>query len=366
MTEELLVNFKNLMQRWFPLTSTVNNRFTDVMNKAGINFSMRDGDVIALSYSDIQYTDVPTDGWVYSAIEGLFNQDTSGDSIPEEIIMYSDVGVIIYENKFFFKYDQENETLDLLNKYHVNLEASNYNPSIDSTITLTANITDEFGNPIPFYPLTLKKNGSSLSQGITNNVGMTTFTYSCFSIGLQCFSINDSNIFVNIAGEAYPVGSIYMSVNNTNPSVLFGGTWERLKDTFLLASGDTYTAGNTGGEATHTLTTDEMPSHTHIQNSHNHTQNSHYHTPPNSSFKFLTTDADIILNSTKRAYTDQSSSGVHYAFASAAKNGIGETNTGGTIATNKSTTATNQDTGGSQAHNNMPPYLTVFMWKRIA
>ena len=46
----------------------------------------------------------------------------------------------------------------------------------------------------------------------------------------------------------YPVGSIYLSVNSANPSTLFGGIWERIKDTFLLASGDTYTAGSAGGK----------------------------------------------------------------------------------------------------------------------
>lgn len=45
----------------------------------------------------------------------------------------------------------------------------------------------------------------------------------------------------------YPVGSIYLSVNATSPAELFGGTWEQIKDTFLLASGDTYEAGSTGG-----------------------------------------------------------------------------------------------------------------------
>lgn len=49
--------------------------------------------------------------------------------------------------------------------------------------------------------------------------------------------------------ECYPVGSIYMSVNSTNPSTLFGGSWERIQDTFLLASGSTYGAGTTGGSA---------------------------------------------------------------------------------------------------------------------
>lgn len=56
----------------------------------------------------------------------------------------------------------------------------------------------------------------------------------------------------------YPVGSIYMSVNSVDPSTLFGGTWERIQDRFLLCAGDSYGAGTTGGSAQATL-----PSHTH-------------------------------------------------------------------------------------------------------
>lgn len=75
-----------------------------------------------------------------------------------------------------------------------------------------------------------------------------------------------NNVFVSKPNEThvsildfiYPVGSIYMSVNAANPGELFGGTWERIKDRFLLSAGDTYAAGNTGGSAKATL-----PSHTH-------------------------------------------------------------------------------------------------------
>ena len=67
----------------------------------------------------------------------------------------------------------------------------------------------------------------------------------------------------NLNNKIYPVGSIYISVNSTSPASLFGGTWEQLKDRFLLSAGNTYTAGSTGGEANHTLTVDEMPSHSH-------------------------------------------------------------------------------------------------------
>lgn len=63
--------------------------------------------------------------------------------------------------------------------------------------------------------------------------------------------------------RAYPVGSIYLSVNSTNPSSLFGGSWTQLKDRFLLAAGTSYSAGSTGGEATHTLKESEMPEHSH-------------------------------------------------------------------------------------------------------
>ena len=67
----------------------------------------------------------------------------------------------------------------------------------------------------------------------------------------------------------YPIGSIYMSVNSTNPSTLFGGTWEQITGKFLLACDTTYTAGSTGGNATmshtHTMAHTHTLSHTHSQ-----------------------------------------------------------------------------------------------------
>lgn len=60
---------------------------------------------------------------------------------------------------------------------------------------------------------------------------------------------------------AHPVGSYYWSSESTDPSTLFGGTWERVKDRFVLAAGDSYAVGATGGEATHTLSYNEMPLH---------------------------------------------------------------------------------------------------------
>lgn len=66
-----------------------------------------------------------------------------------------------------------------------------------------------------------------------------------------------------ILNKTHPVKSIYMSTDPTSPEELFGGTWVQIKDCFLLTAGDIYVAGSTGGEAEHTLTLAEGPSHVH-------------------------------------------------------------------------------------------------------
>ena len=141
------------------------------------------------------------------------------------------------------------------------------------------------------------------------------------------FKVEDANF-----NKIYPVGSIYMSINSTDPSELFGGEWEQIKDRFLLACGTTYSNGATGGEATHTLTVDEMPSHTHIQNQHRHGLNRNFSDGSGGTTSAYITTAD---RKTSTKYTTY-------------------------------TTATNQNTGGGGSHNNMPPYLAVYCWVRIS
>lgn len=118
------------------------------------------------------------------------------------------------------------------------------------------------------------------------------------SVGVNCLPSQSDVLQLGdsawlTAQGAYPVGSIYLSVTDVDPSSLFGGTWERIGGRFLLGADSTYAAGSTGGEASHQLTTAEMPSHNHALDNYN-------------------------------------------------------------------------VTGGNQPHNNMPPYLAVFMWQRTA
>lgn len=137
--------------------------------------------------------------------------------------------------------------------------------------------------------------------------------------------------FAKITDKIYPVGSIYISVNSISPADLFGGTWEQIKDRFLLSAGNSYTAGSTGGEAQHTLTVDEMPKHRHSSDSYQLGWPSSY--------------------TSQNDYCTWVNSGTLH-------NNVPNTAESGPIRTSW--------VGGSQPHNNMPPYLAIYMWKRVS
>lgn len=122
-----------------------------------------------------------------------------------------------------------------------------------------------------------------------------------------------------VLDNVYPIGAVYMSMNSTNPGTLFGGTWEQVQGKFLLGVSNAYPAGSSGGESEHTLTTAEIPNHTH-------------------SFKYTGQSETIGVNSI-RLY--QAASNQYNAYS-----GGQSSNCGG------------------QAHNNMPPYLAVYIWYR--
>lgn len=119
----------------------------------------------------------------------------------------------------------------------------------------------------------------------------------------------------------HPVGSIYQSIDSTPPADLFGGTWEQVKDVFLLAAGDSHAAGSTGGEETHTLTKAEIPDHAHT-------------------LKYTGQSVTEGVNAI-RLY--QAASNQYNAYSGGQSSDCGD-----------------------QAHNNMPPYLAVYTWRRTA
>ena len=140
-----------------------------------------------------------------------------------------------------------------------------------------------------------------------------------------------SNQVTDLIDTIYPVGSIYMSVSNTSPSILFGGTWEQIQDKFLLASGSTYSNGATGGSANAVVV-------------------GHSHGIENTDYYFVG-KKKTESGGTKRVTVP--TSGSNYAYVSSGSSAFG--NFGGT-----------QYNGVDGTGKNMPPYLTVNVWKRTA
>lgn len=147
---------------------------------------------------------------------------------------------------------------------------------------------------------------------------------------LFCQNVTADSLTVDsksLLDRTYPVGSIYMSTVSTNPKDLFGGNWEALGGRFLIGADGTYKAGSTGGEATHILTENEMPSHAHSAGAYD---------------GYLIQNNGLITGGDVQGVT---------------------INTG--VKGASSRIATNNK-GGGQAHNNIPPYLSVYMWKRTS
>ena len=177
----------------------------------------------------------------------------------------------------------------------------------------------------------------------------------------------------------YPVGSIYMSVNNVSPATFLGGTWTALQDRVLIGAGNSYAVNSTGGSATTTLTTLNMPTHTHIftgnqvttSSAGSHTHNWGTVTHGSNTFQFFNAD---------------SASGGNWVgdtqFMIAAKrNQAGTSGLGNILSTSNlmtgnpliadgvhthtvTATGTNSSTGSGASFSNLPPYLAVYMWKR--
>ena len=167
--------------------------------------------------------------------------------------------------------------------------------------------------------------------------------------------------------KIFPIGSIFMSLQNNSPANFLGGTWEPFGEGRTLigvSSSDTdFNAPNkTGGEKTHILSVDEMPSHTHVQNPHNHEYNGTTSTGGNHSH-----------NSNKLSAGVNSSTGVNDVVRPTGYSGDNVQvvdNSGNHThtfsGTTQNTTSTNTNTGGGQAHNNLQPYITCYMWTRTA
>ena len=139
--------------------------------------------------------------------------------------------------------------------------------------------------------------------------------------------------------QIYPIGSIYMSVNNIDPGTLFGGTWEAIENTFLVAQGTNFTAGTSGGALNHSHTTN-------IGTSGGPSNNTSGGPSTNTSGSTALTVAQLPSHN-------------HGS-------GQGHTHTLSSHTHTLSSHTHSQVSVGTSSISNLPPYLAVYMWKRTA
>lgn len=190
-------------------------------------------------------------------------------------------------------------------------------------------------------------------ETIAGNMGnpVTNITFENGNLVIEKATGEPVKIKISSPLDAYPVGSFYFSQNSTSPATLFGGTWEQLEQgRVLLSQGTNYPAGSTGGEATHTLTVAEMPSHNHVGSTNSTGDHNH---------------------GTGWGENGESGSNGRYGSrtnCSGSNQGLDNDNWEFATTTNgaHSHTLTINNNGSSKPHNNMQPYVSVYIWKRTA
>lgn len=218
---------------------------------------------------------------------------------------------------------------------------------VDTDSELSSTSTNPVQNKVVYTELgkKLSTSGGTMTGALTTK-GIKLTSGTDYGTTLPSNPETDQLFFQTIGSNfvldnVYPVGSIYMNVNSTNPGTLFGGTWEQIQGKFLLGMSSSYPAGSEGGEAEHTLTSHEIPEH------------KHYLSQQRNTYRMLPSTHAADDPNREMATTEITSPGPKYLKPNVTW--------GGYLIADALI-----DTPNGRPHNNMPPYLSVYIWKRTA
>lgn len=187
------------------------------------------------------------------------------------------------------------------------------------SFSIAVTVTDSFGE----------------SMSATAYLGVGQYAFAMIKqgvvLGPDSYLFDKQSVIRSVLDFFYPVGTIYTTEDKDfNPSTRWGGTWELIKDRMIIGAGNTYAVKSTGGEATHTLTVNEMPSHFHndVTVADNHLT------------AWNIADGSSNILDLKNTYNGKGRAGQNIF-----KTGY---------------------TGNGKAHNNLPPYYSAYIWRRTA
>ena len=231
----------------------------------------------------------------------------------------------------------------------------------ENSVALGANSVATLQNQVSVGNDTIKRVISNVADGVELNDAVT--------VGQLNKKLSSALDQLNrLAGQLYPVGSIYMNVNNVEPSAIFGGSWERMPSgRMLVNSGDGFSLGQIGGEKEHRLTEDELASHNHDVNNinGNTTSTAKLVGKFSSSIRSNGDITDVPYRNGFGIVSKESEYGIHAkdgGNSSPGRNYVIDASHNHTINLNINMLPS----GKNQPHNNMPPYIVVNMWKRIS
>lgn len=230
----------------------------------------------------------------------------------------------------------------------------------ENSVALGADSVATLQNQVSVGNDTIKRIISNVADGVEANDAVT--------IGQLNKKLSSALDQLNrLAGQLYPIGSIYMNVNNVEPSAIFGGSWERMPSgRMLINSGDGFNLGQIGGEKEHRLTEDELASHSHDVNNinGNTTSTAKLVGKFSSSIRPNGDITDVPYRNGFGIVSKESEYGIHAkdgGNSSPGRNYVIDASHNHTINLNINMLPS----GKNQPHNNMPPYIVVNMWKRI-
>ncbi len=300
----------------------------------------------------VENNDINMKTYVVRNITDFDEEDNRHFASTPEIEEVESVPIVLFEGENYIYTNYSSDGMDIELVYPKNTEANRL--ILNSAMYYSHKLKNdgEFSLDDIYFKDAFTKTEDILNIEVDNaNVACITSKNNKFSLDnegnltVNSINVNNSNIQ---AQTIYPVGSIYLSVNETNPSTYFGGSWELWGSGKCIVGVDTTQAEfnsveKTGGSKEVTLTTSQIPSHSHGLSG----TGAHTHTFTG----FLQTYG--ISNGTYKAVS-------HIRYEADGSAVPPSMNSSGGHSHSIS------NTGGSAAHTNLQPYITCYMWKRTA